>query len=145
MSAIHRTHCKECNDELTLMNSVYQRQYRASRCKICLYKYNKEHRIQNPKVYTETRLKYDLDKRYNITIEEYNRLNEEQQELCAICKNKCTRNDRLSVDHDHDSNEVRGLLCHNCNILIGLAKSDSMILLNAVSYLHKFYSSKIFS
>lgn len=137
MSAIQRTHCRDCNEELTVLNSIYQKMSRASRCRLCWNKYQNLHRNKNLK-YPETRLKYDFNRRYNITTEEYNKLNEIQKGLCAICNKECSKNKKLSVDHNHDTDKIRGLLCHNCNILIGAAREDIVILINAINYLNTF-------
>lgn len=51
---------------------------------------------------------------FGITLEEYDRMFEEQNGLCAICR-KPPKNYRLAVDHDHDTGAVRGLLCPPCN------------------------------
>lgn len=71
-----------------------------------------------------------LSNRYNITVEDYERLLAEQGGVCAICKQPETarRYRRFSVDHDHSccperatscGKCVRGLLCHQCNAVLG--------------------------
>ena len=62
-----------------------------------------------------------------------------QDQRCAICKihfetSSRKRNPR-AVDHDHTTNKIRGILCINCNLLLGHAKDNPMILRNAVKYL----------
>ena len=79
-------------------------------------------------------------KRYGVTIDQYEELFESQSGLCAICKRPetATRNGklrRLCVDHCHDSQTIRGLLCSDCNRAIGLFKNDLDILANASVYL----------
>jgi hypothetical protein len=84
---------------------------------------------------------------YGITLEEYLALQDQQGNLCAICRkpargkpNGRARADHvpsLHVDHCHTSGRVRGLLCGNCNTMIGLAGEDSKVLLAAVEYLEK--------
>ncbi len=71
-------------------------------------------RIRGAKTMREYLLKWH----YGITVEEYNRLEEEHKNRCGLCgKPRMMR--RLCVDHDHDTNIVRGLLCNTCNRLIG--------------------------
>ena len=41
----------------------------------------------------------------------------------------------LSVDHNHDTGEIRGLLCYSCNIMIGMSRDDARILQRGVAYL----------
>lgn len=54
-----------------------------------------------------------------------------QGTTCAICH----RTARLSVDHDHETGQVRGLVCVNCNFVLGHAKDDPAILRAAAAYL----------
>jgi hypothetical protein len=44
---------------------------------------------------------------------------QEQNGCCAICKQPSSGNRRLAVDHCHDGQFVRGLLCHRCNMALG--------------------------
>ena len=69
-------------------------------------------------------------KKYGLTHEAYDRCLAEQGGVCAICRKACQMHHRLSVDHDHDTGRVRGLLCHSCNT--GLGKfGDSLLTLEA--------------
>lgn len=54
---------------------------------------------------------------------------------CAICGGKPKKR-RLSVDHDHVTGHIRGLLCHSCNLAIGLFRDDTTLLMFAVAYLN---------
>lgn len=49
---------------------------------------------------------------------------------------------KLSLDHCHSTMKVRKLLCHNCNIMIGVCKDSVDILLNAVNYLKEFSNER---
>ena len=86
----------------------------------------------------ERLIEYYLEKKYDITLEQYNELLIKQDFCCAICGkhvSKCKK--RLAVDHDHITGEVRGLLCMQCNIILGNANDDVEILLEAINYLNK--------
>lgn len=50
--------------------------------------------------------------RYGITLADYDQMWADQNGKCAICD----RERQLDVDHDHDTGEVRGLLCRSCNM-----------------------------
>jgi len=79
--------------------------------------------------------KYDL-KRYGITPEQYDEILAAQNCCCAICgieESKLPR--RLFVDHDHKTGKVRGLLCSNCNFVLGYSKDDVSVLKNSITYL----------
>ena len=57
----------------------------------------------------------------------------DQDSRCAICRNKWKR--KLYVDHCHQTNRVRGLLCGPCNTAIGLLGDNLEGVLRAVEYL----------
>lgn len=71
---------------------------------------------------------------YGMTLEDWENLYDAQKGCCAICKRNPDKK-RLSVDHDHATGKIRGLLCRSCNWLIGNAKDNQDVLHNAVVYL----------
>lgn len=76
-----------------------------------------------------------------MTIEQYDRLMSKQKGKCAICKCEFSETDRAlipCVDHDHQTGAVRGLLCFNCNTVLGKVKDSPQILKRAISYLERF-------
>lgn len=60
-----------------------------------------------------------LRKKYGISLEDYDAMHDEQRGVCAICGNEESQNRHLSVDHDHETGRVRGLLCGSCNTKLG--------------------------
>ncbi len=60
-------------------------------------------------------VKYNLKKRYGITLEEKLKLFEEANHSCVACGNK----EFLRIDHDHSTGKVRGILCNGCNTALG--------------------------
>lgn len=87
---------------------------------------------------------YQLQKVYGISEDTYIKLFEEQKGVCAICKSPETHVHRktnlicnLSVDHDHSTGIVRGLLCKRCNMALGLLRDSEVLLENAKKYLNK--------
>ena len=73
---------------------------------------------------------------YGLTIAAYNQMLADQNGGCAICgKEPNGRN--LVVDHDHNTNKVRGLLCTSCNRGIGLLQDSPDVLRVALAYLEK--------
>ncbi len=108
-------------------NEVYNRYYKgniSSRyCKKCILSNNIQRKYQGMN-----------------GLECYESLLIAQNHVCAICSGKeiMTRNDkikRFSIDHDHETGKVRGLLCQFCNSLIGYAYDDIEILESAIKYL----------
>lgn len=84
---------------------------------------------------------YKLLQDYGINLEEYNELLKIQDNRCAICNLEETtmlngKVKALSVDHCHDTNEVRGLLCAKCNFGIGLFNHNSDLLEQAILFLN---------
>jgi len=76
-----------------------------------------------------------LIRTFGITIQQYEIMLESQDGKCAICLRK-PRRQRLAVDHDHKTGEVRGLLCTMCNHrVLGGAMERSDILRRAADYL----------
>lgn len=49
-----------------------------------------------------------------VTLELYDELLARQGGTCALCSNR-PKHRRFSVDHDHKTGHIRGLLCHRCN------------------------------
>ena len=73
-------------------------------------------------------------RRHGVASDEYARLSHEQGGKCAICGKQPIKGS-LSVDHDHRTGRVRGLLCHECNLAIGKLQDDVVVLRKAVAYL----------
>ena len=78
-----------------------------------------------------------LKRMFGITLEKYQSMAEKQDGKCAICNKEedCKRNKVLCVDHDHDTGEIRGLLCNTCNRGLGLFKDSVDSLQAAIKYL----------
>jgi hypothetical protein len=74
---------------------------------------------------------YHLKHRYGIGADDFDRMVAEQGRLCAICG----RADPEHVDHDHETGEVRGILCFNCNGGLGQFRDDVDALRSAAAYL----------
>lgn len=83
---------------------------------------NKERHRASTKAWRErnvTRMKeYHLVQEFGLTWVQYIELLTTQEGVCAICKQPPQENKLLSVDHDHTTQEVRGLLCSRCNLLL---------------------------
>jgi len=78
--------------------------------------------------------KWLLRRQYNLTLKQYDEMLKAQGGVCAICgEDNGERN--LVVDHNHETNKIRGLLCTKCNAALGLLGDDLPGLLAAASYL----------
>jgi hypothetical protein len=70
--------------------------------------------------------------------EEYDKLLVIQNNSCAICGIHISElKTNLVVDHDYETLKVRGLLCNNCNVGLGLFRDNQEILAMAIEYLIK--------
>jgi hypothetical protein len=107
-----------------------------------IVKYQKNYREQNAREIKSTIFK----RKYGISLEEYEKLFEQQNGCCAICKTPERVRHRnngkgdirmMAIDHCHKSNKVRGLLCLDCNTGLGSFKDNPKIISNAVEYLKK--------
>jgi hypothetical protein len=76
-----------------------------------------------------------LRREYGISQASYDDLLRSQGGVCAICHQPESRPQPLSVDHDHATGRVRGLLCDNCNIAIGKMGDEPNRLRAAATYL----------
>ena len=78
-----------------------------------------------------------MKNRYGVTLEQYDKMFEGQNGVCAICGGINKSDRRLAIDHNHETGKIRGLLCSNCNTGIGMLKENINILCSAISYLGK--------
>jgi len=84
-----------------------------------------------------------LKRKFNITINDYNEMLRNQNNRCAICGIKQTylidrrgrKKSNLNVDHNHDTGNVRGLLCQKCNSGLGYFSDSTDNLEKAIKYL----------
>lgn len=83
-----------------------------------------------------------LRRLFGITLEDYKKLLTEQGGLCSICKGKnpkdsMKKGEYFSVDHDHSTGQIRGLLCGSCNVGLGHFGDDINRLQAAIDYLSR--------
>lgn len=118
-----------------------------SECKLCHKSKNKEYHSLNKDKYRENSRKwssnnkdavrfYFIKRTYDITKERWLEMLKNQENKCAICSKSSEDNSFFYTDHCHDSKKVRGLLCRDCNLLLGSAKDNVNILEEAIKYLN---------
>lgn len=92
------------------------------------------------------RLRAAYVRKYGMTVADFKDLEDRQGGTCAICERPETAaqtgpsKDRprlLAIDHDHVTNKIRGLLCHRCNVVLGLVGDDPDRLERAARYLRR--------
>lgn len=118
-----------------------------SYCRPCAVAKSAEWRAKNPdkvKRLAAARPKRTTDERwavmlwvnYRIKPEEYWALHAKQGGVCAICGEAgTTKRGMLHVDHCHETGQIRGLLCHRCNLALGHMRDRVDLLRKAIDYL----------
>ena len=145
--------CTKCKQEKSLSEFYKHKRYKDGHChtcKSCAYKQQKEYR-QQPKIaenrkqyykeyikthkeqYKKTQRKSHLGRTFGITPEDYDQMVKDQNNLCAVCGKPETmmRNGKpiaLSVDHNHETGEIRGLLCFLCNSRLAYLEDMDFVL-----------------
>lgn len=93
-----------------------------SRCKSCCSLLSREWVLKN---------------KFNISSKEFTQLSLEQADVCAICRQPQAGkwSNKLYIDHCHQTNKIRGLLCDDCNVGLGRFKDNPIALINAALYI----------
>lgn len=110
---------------------------RITRCNVC----EKERRKEVYQKHKQKRLNAAYDKqlkKWNLSAEDFEILSAKQNDVCLICQKTCSSGSRLSIDHDHKTNKIRGLLCKHCNFGLGHFQDDINLLRKAIEYLNEF-------
>jgi hypothetical protein len=114
----------------------YQRYAVSGRCSNleCRRKVESEWRRKNPDKVQQRNRKRKMGY-YGLSVNDFDTLMESQNNCCAICKKTCITGRSLSIDHDHNTNKVRGLLCIKCNQGLGFFNDSIDLLQGAMIYL----------
>lgn len=147
------TKCKDCGlkpkddterESLFVKEKSMKSGY-ANLCRKCASARTMKHQKEKPDMLKKRVRKYNISK-HGLTLEKYEEILEKQNNSCEICKTDISKFKRnLYVDHDHSCCSgqfscgkcIRGLLCHNCNFMIGLSKDNQDTLKYAIIYLSK--------
>lgn len=99
----------------------------------------KAYREANKEAYAAKQKAYELKRKYGLTIEQRDAMSEAQDNRCLCCNTKfgLLKKLRPSVDHCHATGRVRGILCNQCNTLLGKANDQPAILRTCARYLEK--------
>lgn len=119
--------CSKCRKWKTITEYKKNKASKAGRggwCKSCSKEYKTPDRVRN----------WDLQYRYDLSLEDYDRMKKEQDNKCVICLKEPIK---LVVDHCHASGKVRGLLCIGCNSVLGHAGDSTDFFDRANSYLRR--------
>lgn len=141
--------CRDCKLELPLASfgkHAAMKDGLRSYCKRCSSLRSVKWNAANPERVLDTRLR----RVYGITLERYLALLVEQNGVCAVCGEvPAFSPGRLTyyktaapvlglvVDHDHETGQVRGLLCNPCNTGIGMLRDSAAVIRSAAKYLEE--------
>jgi hypothetical protein len=142
--------CKETKSFSDFYKSKQKWDGYDSWCKKCKLLANRKY-VKHPEVAARKRafrIKYNLNTKekrkfvrmrhlYGLSFEEYNSLVAGQAGKCGICGESFVFDRFCHIDHCHETNIVRGLLCHKCNAGLGFFRESKEILLKAISYIEK--------
>lgn len=133
------TRCREFKSLGEYYNYKASRDGKSYRCKSCDDKARYAYRLKHADKQKEMQRRRQLRYKYNIELEEYEEMLDKQGGKCAICGgdpvNTSSNNNKLVVDHCHETNVIRGLLCHRCNQALGLFKDSIENIKRAILYL----------
>ncbi len=115
-----------------------------SSCRSCTTAYNRS-RHSSDLYSLHKQRENNLKNGYNLTFTEYDAIFQSQSGVCACCGREETAFSRvansfqrLSVDHCHRTNKIRGLLCSNCNTALGLMHEDPANVKSLLTYIEKW-------
>ena len=139
--------CSDCGCPLTEENIRYKSRWKTKHwatCKSCfrtssLIRHRddkRRYRASDPEGVKARYREWQLQNTYGLSVEQFDQMLADQGGLCAICgaDNPQWTKD-WHVDHDHETGVNRGILCHKCNLMLGLAVDNVDTLLRAVAYL----------
>jgi hypothetical protein len=136
--------CTKCN--ITKPESEFHKEARntlrnmkRTQCKVCDYIKQKKYVLKNKEKIASRTLAYRREKFRFFPQELYDERLNDQGGVCAICStdNPGGRG-QFHADHDHQTNQPRGVLCHNCNVALGNFKDNPELLQKAIKYLNKY-------
>lgn len=127
--------CSKCGETKPLEEFAVHNRHRDGRqayCRECKRKHDRERRRSR-----EYRQNEHLRAKYGITLDDFRAMADAQGHRCAVCGTDKPggRSGVWNVDHDHETGEIRGLLCWDCNAGIGKLGDTLAGVMRAADYL----------
>lgn len=127
---------KTCNTCLIEKTDDWFRKKYGRQCVPCRKARDKAYYETHKEEYYRRERNINLRYEYGLTMADYDKMMEEQNNRCAICRVHISKmKQTFCVDHSHVSKKVRGLLCHSCNVALGLLKDNPRVVKRAWEYL----------
>jgi len=155
--------CRNCKTALTEKNwSIGLRRHRRYWCNQCYTERQRHYAANDPhrnkkvverrhkrqKLWSDERREHErilnrnrgLRKRYGLSSSDYEGLMKKQGEKCAVCfgalkESRGRGANQVHVDHCHETGIIRGLLCGDCNRMIGMSHERAWVLHRAADYI----------
>ena len=110
-----------------------------SLCKGCANDKSRRWYNANPSKAAESFRRWKLRSAYGLTQDDYMNMLSNQEGGCALCSTTDPgKKKHFYVDHCHKTGIVRGLLCNDCNIALGLFRDQPEVMRKAASYIERF-------
>lgn len=141
------TKCLETKpfEDFAVRNTTRQRGQHYARCRSCgavaslaWELKNKERALELRRAHYQRKGRDTVFRRkYGISLADRDALAVEQGNACAGCRSEFSLTATPRIDHAHGDGHVRGLLCHQCNVAIGLLKDDPARLRRLADYIEE--------
>lgn len=134
-------HCNGCDRDRDVSCFGKHRDGLRHRCRDCLNRERRERYASSEG--SAVPYAQNLEAKYGITLEQYEEMAKQQGNLCALCHQpetviaKSGEVQRLAVDHDHTTGEVRDLLCQRCNLALGSIEDLHIPISALIDYLKR--------
>lgn len=122
--------CPSCRTHKPVDDFPRNRSTKTGRQTYCKPCYNRKIHEHKQRLYGGHK-NFLLQRRYGITERHLQRIKDEQDGLCAVCRVQPAEH----VDHSHTTGKVRGILCFNCNGALGRFEDDPEVMRRAIEYL----------
>jgi hypothetical protein len=130
---LHQNRGEEFCEPCRVANAAWMREYRKRRPEVVA---THEAKRVRPADYADTRRSRETLRKYGLTPEAFQVMLEFQGRVCAICRGEFTGRGPM-IDHCHETNARRELLCFQCNVGLGNYRDKPALLRAAAEYLER--------
>lgn len=129
--------CTDCNARKPMAEFHWAngRRYRFRACKMCANVRRAAAKAVDPEAERANKRETHLRRKYGLTPKGFDQILAQQNANCGICSTHLGSS--IHIDHDHATDEVRGLLCFTCNTALGKFRDNVELLRSAIAYLER--------
>lgn len=130
------TKCGEYKPRLDFYPHAVAKNGVSAWCRICTNTASLERQKRDKRGVSLINRRAKLKKAFGLSIEQYDKMLASQDSRCALCGSDFPGGrGRFVVDHCHETNRIRGLLCNLCNVGLGALRDSPQLLAKAIRYL----------